>query len=80
VLECVPRVVVQGSESFVKARAERRMPLSIVEVMGLGGGEGFIVYKRLRERRPESDCLARKPECIRLRRGLGCLSVLGLSE
>jgi hypothetical protein len=60
------RGVVQGSKSFEKARAERRMAESTV-------GEGFeavdedlIECKRLRERRPRVPvCLARKPECIR---------------
>jgi hypothetical protein len=58
-------VVVQGSELFVKARTERRMPLSIVEDGVWESGEGLTVYKRLRERRPRVPiCLARKPECI----------------
>lgn len=66
------RVVVQGSEPFVKARAERRMPLSIVEDGMWEVGEGLIVYKRLRERRPRVPiCLARKPECIRFEERAG---------
>lgn len=65
--------VVQGSESFANASAERRTVGSIVPCED--GVRGWTAWRRLRERRPRVPvCLARKPErmrCFEERAGRG---------